>query len=83
MGVQTVRETRDPEYTVSSHINTQFRIACIPPFGPKVIYKSVVTQCEVCLGITLTHTFILIRLETLWAFMRKDTECSAGHLNKL
>ncbi len=59
--------------TVSSHINSQFRTAYISLFGPKVIFKFVVTQCESSLRIMLNPAFILIWLETHWAFMRVDT----------
>ncbi len=59
--------------TASSRINAQFRIARIPLLGSKVIFQSVVTQCESCLGINPTPTSILVWLETLWALMRKDT----------
>ena len=39
----------------------------------KVILEFVVTQCESRLAITLTHTLILIQLETLCTYMCKDT----------
>ena len=60
-------------YVVSWHIDAQFRTARIPQSVPKVIFKTDVTQCELCPRITLTATFILIWLEMLWAFMRENT----------
>ena len=36
-----------------------------PLFGPKVIIKYGITQCDICLEITHTPTFILMWLETL------------------
>ena len=41
--------------TVSSHIYAQLGMAQNPPFGPKFIFKSVITQCKSCLRITPTH----------------------------
>ena len=46
-----------------------------PLFGPKVILKSVVTQCESCLGISPTPTFILIYLETLCTYRKRPNKC--------
>ena len=42
-------------------------------FGPKVIIKYDVTQCDFCLGITHTPSFIKIWLETHCALARMDT----------
>ena len=68
--------------TVSPHINAQFRTV----FGLKS-FKFAVTQCELCLRITFTPTFILIWLETLWAFMREiqyiKTPKSSGCTNQV
>ena len=60
-------------YIVFSHVNAQFWMARIPPFGAEVMFKSDITQCESCLGITPTLTFIMIWLKTLWAFTHEDT----------
>ena len=58
---------RQNEDTVSSHIYAHFWTAHNPCFGSQVIFKSVVTQCESCLRITTTATFILIWLKMLCA----------------
>ena len=49
-----------------------------PLFGSNFISKSVVTQCKTCLAITPTPTSIVISLETLCAYTRKDTVCSCN-----
>ncbi len=69
-------------FTVSSRVYAQLWTAHIPRFGSEVIFRSGVTQCEscTCIGIMPTPTSILMWLETLRAYMHKDTVFHTGSL---
>ena len=60
-------------YTVSSCNIRSVLDSAHPLFRSNVILKSVVTQCESWLGITLIIISILIWLETLSMYTREDT----------
>ena len=60
-------------YTESTCLDAHLASVRNPMFGLKVIIKSDVTQCDFCLGITNTPTFIKIWLETNCALARVDT----------
>ena len=62
-----------PELTVSFCLYAQFWTVRIPLFALNFILKCVVTQWKTWLTITLTHTFILISLKTLSAYICEDT----------